>query len=238
MTPPSQNSLSVRSSFDFCLLTSSSSRRRRHNPRRRHQRLIPTLRLLASLNKPHRIKLLVPSRHHSQHLHPVLLHIALVKQSLDPIPQLPQPQMQQRNPPIPQQSLHAVMLVKIPVPVPILLQLKSNRKPPHRLPAQVRDRRTRRMQNLVILFPNPIAEIHFLVVIEKPLIKSPQLLQQLPAEQNTAPALPINLSLALTFKTTVFILPQPQRHQEIMPVRRKRPRWILIRPVRIQHPAP
>src|SRR6266568_3732464 len=96
-------------------ITQGSRRCRRRDSRRRHQRLIATLRLLAALDECDRIELLVPACDHPQHLHPVLLHLALPEQSNQSVTQLPNPKMQHGDPPIPDQAANSVMLVKIAV---------------------------------------------------------------------------------------------------------------------------
>src|SRR3954462_13371583 len=129
------------------------------------------------------------------------------------------------------------MLVKIAIAIAIFFQLESNRESSNRLAAQMRDGHLRRVQDLVSGLPHPIAQIDFLVVIEKSLIEPAQILEQLSAQHHAAAALPVDFALDFTFEFVVIVLAQAQGDQEVMPVGGKWPGGVLIRSIGVEHPA-
>src|SRR6266567_1216886 len=97
------------------------------------------------------------------------------------------------------------MLVIIAVPVSADFDCKPHGKAAHGLAAQMRDRRFRRKSDRITSIPDTAAQIHLFEVVEEPLVKSAEFLEQLAAKHHAAARLPIHFPLGVSLPTQVAI---------------------------------
>src|ERR1700722_1318765 len=113
--------------------------------------------------------------------------------------------MQEYDPPASSGSFCTKVLVKISIAVTRRLNRETNWKASYRLSPQMRDRYIRRETNGMARFPHPKTKIHFLIMEEKLLVESANLLEQITPYHHATARLPIDLPFRLAVPTHIFV---------------------------------
>src|SRR5437868_7020046 len=90
------------------------------------------------------------------------------------------------------------MFVEKSISAPISLQRKPDWRPAYRLPPQMSDLSVGAELDRLTSFPHAVTEVDFLEMVEKLLVKTLQLIKQLPAKHHTATRLKSDVSLCPT----------------------------------------